>query len=157
MMELRPTVPEPDERNVQKLTPDSRRLIEAAALEAFIDSTVPQHLRTNFDRDISMLRGGWNAALKFMKGSLPKWRREPPDEIGLWWWWNEDEDSSSIPIEIALSGGTEPPDYFAMAGQYGWNRAQPVKEMGGLWMPCIEPVVPGFEEREALLASTKPV
>lgn len=37
------------------------------ALEKFIESKIPKHLRENYQHDISMLRGGWSAALDFMK------------------------------------------------------------------------------------------
>lgn len=42
----------------------------AAALEKFIDSKVPRHLRPNFDRDISMIRGGWDAAAAFFRPQI---------------------------------------------------------------------------------------
>lgn len=122
------------------------------ALEKFIEGKIPKELRSNYEHDISMIRGGWYAAMSHINNAAPKWRRETPDESGLWWWWNEDEDSCSIPIEIALSGGTQPEVYFAMAGQYGWSRAQPVIEMGGFWMRCLEPPLPSFEEQDRLKA-----
>jgi hypothetical protein len=124
-----------------------------AALKAFIDGKIPKHLRGNFDRDISMIRAGWHAAMEFVKKSSLKWRRDTPNASGLWWWWNEDEDSSPVPVDIALSGGGG--GYFAMAGQYGWTRAQSVSEMGGLWMFCVEPTIPDFEERDRLASKVR--
>lgn len=112
------------------------------ALEKFIESKIPKHLRENYGHDISMLRGGWAAAMNFVRASAPRWRRQPPDEIGLWWWWNEDEDSAPIPVDIAISGGIN--EYFATAGQHGWNIFQLVTDMGGIWMQCLEPALPNF-------------
>lgn len=36
-----------------------------AALEAFIDSKIPHGLRENYSRDVSLLRAGWRAAMKY--------------------------------------------------------------------------------------------
>lgn len=122
------------------------------ALDSFIDKSIPRELRGNFDRDISMIRGGWNAgmdfAIAFFKPRVSTWSRNTPNKSGLWWWWNEDEDSCPIPVEIGLSGGIE--TYFATAGQHGWTLWQDVKEMGGFWMECVEPKIPDVTDREKL-------
>ena len=76
---------------------------------------------------------------EILKG-VTGWRVEPPDDQGLWWWWNGDEDSAPIPIHIGYSGTDG--SYFAQSGQYGWNRFQPVAEMGGQWMRLLEPAMP---------------
>lgn len=77
-------------------------------------------------------------------GNLPmsEWSKQLPGESGLWWWWNEDEDSNAIVVDIAFSGtdGT----YFAMQGQHGWSRFQPVSEMQGWWMRLHEPKFPSL-------------
>lgn len=38
-----------------------------AALEKFIESKIPANLRENYGHDISMIRGGWHAALEFVQ------------------------------------------------------------------------------------------
>ena len=68
-----------------------------------------------------------------------QWRKETPDEQGYWWWW--DEDGPPIPVNIFVNG-TGKPRYFATIGQHGWNRAQWVEDMGGMWMRLPEPEVP---------------
>jgi len=71
------------------------------------------------------------------------WSRDLPNEQGVWWWWNDDEDSAPLHVSIMYSGSDG--SYFAPAGQYGWNRYQPVKEMGGWWMRLREPALPNTE------------
>ena len=66
-----------------------------------------------------------------------KWTKNPPDQQCLWWWWDEDPDSEPIPVSILESGTNN--EYFASIGQHGWNRAQWVKEMGGVWMKVLIP------------------
>lgn len=67
------------------------------------------------------------------------WQRQPPNENGYWWWWNEDGPPVPVNIEVSLTDG---PRYFATVGQFGWNRAQWVEDMGGLWMRLMEPELP---------------
>ncbi len=66
------------------------------------------------------------------------WRDEPPDEQGYWWWWNQDD--PPVPVYIMFSGTDN--SYFATVGQLGRNRAQMVKDMGGMWMRLPEPETP---------------
>ncbi len=80
------------------------------------------------------------------------WKRDLPNESGLWWWWNGDQDSSPIPLNIALSGGTNPERYFVMRGQYGIAEAINVEVQGGYWMRLHEPATsssPVLAEPEA--------
>lgn len=57
-----------------------------------------------------------------------------------WWWWNGDEDSCPVPVHVQWSGTGG--YFFASVGQFGWNRAQTLTEMGGLWMKIVEPAIP---------------
>jgi hypothetical protein len=68
-----------------------------------------------------------------------EWKKETPDEQALWWWWNED--GPPIPVSI-MASGHENVRCFASQGQYGWNRAQWVEDMGGFWMKVVEPDPP---------------
>jgi hypothetical protein len=68
-----------------------------------------------------------------------EWKKETPGEQALWWWWNED--GPPIPVSI-MASGHENVRYFASQGQYGWNRAQWVEDMGGFWMKVVEPDPP---------------
>lgn len=70
----------------------------------------------------------------------PEWTRELPNEQGLWWWWNED--GLPVPVSIMYSGTDG--SFFASAGQWGWNRHQSVKDMGGLWTRLHEPETPSL-------------
>jgi hypothetical protein len=81
------------------------------------------------------------AAFAGYGGSLG-WRDELPDEQGYWWWW--DCDGLPVPVSIMFSGTDN--TYFATAGQLGWNRAQMVKDMGGMWMRLPEPMTPETKE-----------
>lgn len=67
------------------------------------------------------------------------WSKDAPNESGYWWWWNED--GPPIPVNIDWSP-TNGGNFYAQAGQHGWNRHQWVKDMGGYWMQIIEPPVP---------------
>lgn len=104
---------------------------------AFSHEATPQRLWNAEDME-------YYAAACLTAGGGSLWRKETPDDIGLWWWWNEDEDSEPIPVSISYSGtsGT----YFAMAGQWGWNTFQEITGMGGLWMPVRTPETPKREE-----------
>ena len=75
------------------------------------------------------------------------WRKDLPDEQRIWWWWNGDPDGDAIPVQIMYSGTDS--SYFASQGQHGWNRAQDVKEMRGLWMHCDAPEIPVALRKEA--------
>lgn len=53
------------------------RFTPAQALEKFIESKIPKHLRPNYEHDISMIRGGWHAALDYFKkccSEVESWR-----------------------------------------------------------------------------------
>lgn len=62
-------------------------------------------------------------------------------ESGEYWWWNGDLDSGPAPVTIA-KGYTGGEYLFAEAGQFGWNRAQMLPEMGGWWKLIPEPGIP---------------
>lgn len=66
------------------------------------------------------------------------WKDSLPDEQGYWWWWNYD--GAPVPVSIMFSGTDN--SYFATQGQFGWTRAQLVKDMGGMWMRLPEPETP---------------
>lgn len=51
-------------------------------------------------------------------------------------WWHDNGDQI-YPVNIAWCPTGE--YFFATLGQWGWSRSQPLKEMGGKWMPCREP------------------
>lgn len=51
-------------------------------------------------------------------------------------WWH-DNGEQIYPVNIAWNPTTL--TFFATVGQWGWSRAQDLSEMGGRWMPCIEP------------------
>jgi hypothetical protein len=63
-----------------------------------------------------------------------------PDEQCAWWWWNGDPDGQPILVSILYSGTSC--KYFAAIGQYGWNVAQYVEDMGGYWMKAVIPQPP---------------
>lgn len=71
---------------------------------------------------------------------VQKWYR--PEEVsweifdGQIWW--HDDGEQIYPVNIAFS----PTDnrFFATLGQWGWTRAQFLTDMGGRWMPCVEPL-----------------
>jgi hypothetical protein len=86
---------------------------------------------------------GEEAEAPTMKADLKGWSKDLPEEQGVYWWWNGDEDNAPLHVSIMYSGSDG--SYFAPAGQYGWNRFQPVKEMGGWWMRLREPEVPNTE------------
>jgi hypothetical protein len=47
------------------------------ALENFIEGKIPKELRSNYEHDISMIRGGWYAAMDFFKKlseEIESWR-----------------------------------------------------------------------------------
>lgn len=62
------------------------------------------------------------------------WDRVNHDETDIWFWWNGDH---SFPVNIMKDHDGK---FFASVGQWGWNRAQFLHEMGGLWFPCLCPV-----------------
>jgi len=51
-------------------------------------------------------------------------------------WWH-DNGESIYPVNLMWCPTGQ--YFFAPAGQWGWGRSQPVGEMGGRWMPCVEP------------------
>ena len=53
---------------------------------------------------------------------------------GIWW---HDNGEQIYPVNIAWSPTSE--SFFATLGQWGWTRAQEVKDMGGKWAPCVSP------------------
>ncbi len=57
------------------------------------------------------------------------------DRTDWFWWW--DEDGPPVPVYVAYC--PQLGHYFATQGQLGWNRSQPILEMGGWWMPLKEP------------------
>ena len=80
------------------------------------------------------------ATLDVLLRPEPGWSKTLPNESGLWWWWNGDEDQQPLVVEIAYSGTDG--SYFAMQGQHGWTRFQPVTEMQGYWMQLHYPPPP---------------
>lgn len=77
------------------------------------------------------------------------WTTDLPTEMGSYWWWNGDEDSTPIHIEIFYSATSR--SCFAPSGQYGWNRAQDVSEMGGWWKKLPTPDPPDCDETDAAM------
>jgi len=51
-------------------------------------------------------------------------------------WWH-DNGEQIYPVNLMWCPLGE--YFFASTGQWGWTRSQPVSDMGGRWMPCIEP------------------
>jgi hypothetical protein len=76
---------------------------------------------------------------RLIAGLACDWSKETPSESGYWWWWNEDVPPIPVNIEWDPAEGGR---YFATQGQHGWNRHQYVEDMGGQWMPLIEPETP---------------
>lgn len=63
-------------------------------------------------------------------------------EPDWYWWWDGDEDAAPVPVSIGSSWNGKGYDHFATIGQLGWNRAQSVEEMGGLWCRAVPPELP---------------
>lgn len=79
------------------------------------------------------------------KGDFLDWTQTPPSQSGDYWWWNGDEDSRPILVSIGISLPSG--ECFAQIGQYGWNQAQPVTQMGGYWMLEEGPELPAADNR----------
>lgn len=94
-----------------------------------------QHLFQHFESDLSAAQ----ERIRQLEEGY-QWSKCFPNKQALWWWWNGNEDSAPIAVHIMYSGTDG--SYFATEGQYGWNRAQDVEEMGGMWQPAYEPPAP---------------
>lgn len=57
------------------------------------------------------------------------------------WWWDGE---SMVPVHVQY--GPMKDKLFASSGQLGWNRSQFVEDMGGHWLPILEPQPPEVVE-----------
>ena len=67
-----------------------------------------------------------------------------PDDQCEWWWYNQDPDGAPILVSVLYSFSSG--EHFASVGQHGWNVAQDVKDMGGVWMKAQIPEPPKDKE-----------
>lgn len=109
----------------------------AGRMFVFQDATAvirrPQEF-LDYAKESNQLRSEWTSTVPSIA-----------DDAGAYWWWNGDEDSAPIHIEVMYSPTSL--SCFAPLGQWGWNRPQGTREMGGMWMRLVEPQPPEQKEK----------
>lgn len=70
------------------------------------------------------------------------WTQDTPAQPGSYWHWNGDEDCSPIHMEVMTSGHPPNCTWFAPAGQWGWDEAKNLNDLGGWWMKLETPKIP---------------
>ncbi len=81
-----------------------------------------------------------------------RWTQDMPTEQGEYWLWQGDLDSAPIHVHVFYSGHSS--ECFLPAGQYGWTRAQDMKELkGAWWMASVVPAMPGGTTMNAQLST----
>lgn len=66
------------------------------------------------------------------------WTKRIPVASGMYWHSHGDPDSAPVPLNVAGVCNGRPS--FVMCGQYGYSESIDCEELGGWWMPVIEPI-----------------